>query len=447
MGQKNLLDLFRVFYHRKFIMLLIILSSVSTAIALSKVLPPIYKATVDLLPASQTGNQYGVSLSALGNTNSFMLPNLPKEMLKSYLGMLESMTVKEYVANNIPERTLKQIRRGAKFDINKHNLIEITVLDKDPVLAAKIANMLSESFNYFLQSITSQESKRERTFSEDQLQISHENLVKAEEALKNYKETHNISSIDEENSLLVVENAKLESELRLLMVDIEENGIELSSTEKLLAQQNKMQKYSEIIADNPIVQKLKSDLVDLEVQLAAVKTNYGDSYSTTVSLKTKVDETKNKLKAEVEKLVVSETSRIDPIYEELTQKYIELQVKDDALQARKSALDIVIKQVKDLLLKMPERSRRYASLQRDLIQAEEVYKMMALKVEDAKIDEAHKTEEIVIIDSASVPERPYFPILWINILASLGFSIIVSVFFCLLLEHVEDLRKSETSGQ
>lgn len=445
MKQRNLMDLFHAVYRRKIVILLIIMSSLLTAGILSKMLSPIYEAEVLLLTSSQTSN-YGLGLSAIGETGSYVLTNLPnKEMRAVYLGMLGSVTVARYVAANVPERKLRQIRRSAKFGINKNNIMKINVLDKDPNMAAKIANLFAESFGRFLENISSQEAKSMRVFSEEQLRIAYDELTAAEEKLKTFKERHELSSIEEQVSSLVEENAKLESERRLLMVDIQENETQLQSTEKLLGEQTKMEKYSEIIADNPIVEQLRSNLVALEVQLAGVKSDYGDSHIRTVAINTQIEEAKNQLKEEVEKLVVSETSRIDPVYENLTQNFVALQVTKSSLQARKEALDVVIQQVGDLLSEMPERSQEYARLLRDMNQAEEVYKMMDLKVEDAKMEEAHVSERLIIVDKASVPEAPAFPRLKINILVSFGFSIIISIFFCFLLEYIEDLRKSDSS--
>jgi len=441
--ERNVLDFFRIIYRRKRTILVIVISSLLTAVILSKKLPPVYEGTVTLLPPSKSS---GYSLESTLETAgvSSIVTAITKEALQNYIGILKSLSVAKDVASKVPKRSLRQIRKNSKFDINDYNLFEIVVHDKNPELASKIANAYAVAFNNFFTNVSGQEIEKVRTFTGKQFELTKEKLASAEEELKAFKEGHETVSLDEETTKIVSEYAELEAKRRALIIDIQENEIQLSSTEKLLAKQTQMQKYSEITAQNPIFQQLKSELVSLDVQLAGTKRDYGESHLKVITLQSQIDEVTKQLKAEMEKLVTSETSRIDPLYENLTQNFISLQVSKNSLQARKEASDIVIKQIKTRLLELPERSLKYARLLREAALQESIYNMLALKLEDAKIQEAYEKQAFVIIDSASVPEKPAFPLLIYNIIAALGFSLVGSIFFCFLLEYIDELRKSNS---
>lgn len=131
----------------------------------------------------------------------------------------------------------------------KDGLIKITVTDRDPKLAADIANGYVDEFRKLSASLAISEASQRRVFFQQQLLEANENLAAAEEAMKRTQLTTGILQIDSQAKSLIESAAILRAQIAAQEVELQ--GMTSFATEK-----------------NPQVVTAEQRLIALKAQLA-----------------------------------------------------------------------------------------------------------------------------------------------------------------------------------
>jgi tyrosine-protein kinase Etk/Wzc len=192
---------------RKFIIVNILVVSVMAAI-ISFLLPKWYKATASLMPPKEqtSMNSLGVAGSLLksvaGGSKGGGLGQMQGRY--NYVAVLESRSAMEAVVRHFDlfrvynisdssmEKTIGELKNNTAFEIQPDDYMTIEVLDKDPKLAADIANYFVEVLNDITTRMSTQEARSNREFIEKAVEINKQKLFEAEERLKTYQERSSI---------------------------------------------------------------------------------------------------------------------------------------------------------------------------------------------------------------------------------------------------------------
>ncbi|MFN8589583.1 MAG: hypothetical protein U0704_17485 [Candidatus Eisenbacteria bacterium] len=205
------------------------------AVALSFVLPPVYVANVALLEAPRPGggsalDQLGVQAELLGikgggGSNALTYPDILRSR-RLIVTLLESRytdgrgrttTLIDHVARGpaSPQRTeLAVLEMRKRLDIaldRRTNLLRVGVKDRDPVLAAAVANRLCGALQDVLTHAMMTQASANRRFIEERLASAEHELGGAESALRAFRE----ANLHPEGSpRLMLEQARLAREVR-----------------------------------------------------------------------------------------------------------------------------------------------------------------------------------------------------------------------------------------
>jgi len=164
-------------------------------LAAALLITPTFTSKVVLMPPQQSGG--GGALGMLGDLGA--LPGLAGGALKSsgdlYGGLLKSRLVQDALIDRfkLNERyeqkyrfeTRKQLEQFTTVQSDKKSgLITIEVEDKDPIIAANIANAYVDELQKSLDGLAITEAARRRLFFEKQLKMAKDHLADAELALR-----------------------------------------------------------------------------------------------------------------------------------------------------------------------------------------------------------------------------------------------------------------------
>jgi len=215
------------------------------AVVVSLLLPKRYAATVTLLPPQQNSSMaaaIGSQLSSLGGAaalagSSLGLKN-PNEM---FVAMLKSRTVEDAMVKKFDlmreyhERYLADARKDFERDVTvdgsgKDGLIHISVEARDPRRAADLANGYVGQFRSLSQQLAITEASQRRLFFEGQLEQAKDNLVKAEEALKQTEQKTGLIQLDSQARALIESAASLRAQVAAKEVQIQ--GMESYATDQ-----------------------------------------------------------------------------------------------------------------------------------------------------------------------------------------------------------------------
>jgi uncharacterized protein involved in exopolysaccharide biosynthesis len=235
-GEYSALDILIVLArHKRFIMRFTVGALVLAAIV-SFILPNEYTAETLVLPPNQNSSTGSALLSQVSGGGalaslaggSLGLKN-PSEM---YVSLFRSRTVEDTVIQRFGLMARYKAKRmsDARQELEDHavvllgakdGLIRITVRDRDPRLAAEIANGYVDEFRKLSANLAITEASQRRLFFQQQLVEAKNNLAAAEEAMKSTQQSTGLLQIDSQARSLIEAAAMLRGQVVAKQVQIQ----------------------------------------------------------------------------------------------------------------------------------------------------------------------------------------------------------------------------------
>ncbi len=191
----SLLDLLQVVVDNLKLLVLGPLACGLTALGISFATPPTFTAKTQFLPPQQQQSSAASMLASLGALGGLAgAATGIKSPADQYIAFMKSVSVQNALIDRLKlmeryEAKLKIDARQAllgsvRIASGKDGLISVEVDDKDPKFAADLANAHVEELRNLLGRLAVTEAQQRRMFFEKQLQVTKENLAKADLALK-----------------------------------------------------------------------------------------------------------------------------------------------------------------------------------------------------------------------------------------------------------------------
>ena len=270
----NLMDLLLVIAKHNRLILKFTGSVALLAVVISLLMDNVYTAKVMIMPPQQTqSSAASIMLSQVGALGS--LAGVDKSPSGLYIAMLKSRSVADYVIDRFKlisvyktktyMATRKRLEGSVTMTAGKEGMISIEFDDKDPKLAAAIANGYILGLDNLVRRIAVTEAGRRRLFFENELKKSRDNLDAADLAMKNLQEKTGVISIEAQSTSILAAEANLRAQVAA-------KEIELSAMRGFAT------------AQNPDVRRAEQMLVSLRAQLAKLE---GQSRGTKIEMPAK----------------------------------------------------------------------------------------------------------------------------------------------------------------
>jgi tyrosine-protein kinase Etk/Wzc len=320
----HLLDLLTLLSERrKFIAWFTLGAAVLTAVIVI-ILPSKYTAATLIMPPGQNSSMSSALLGQLGGSGalasiaggSLGIKN-PGDM---YVSLFRSRTVEDALIKRFGlmsryhKKTMEDARtafddRSAVVLGVKDGLIHITVTDRDPKLAADMANAYVDEFHKQSDNLAITEASQRRAFFQQQLLEANQNLTTAEEALKRAEQLTGVLQIDSQAKSLIQSAATLNGQIAAKEVQLQ--GMRSFATE-----------------DNPQMMMAEQQLGALKAQLAKMTGTSENSSSDIIMPRGNIPQ------AGMEYLNKLRDVRYYETVEELIAKQFELAKLDEARQGQ-----------------------------------------------------------------------------------------------------------------
>ncbi|MEJ5228865.1 MAG: polysaccharide biosynthesis tyrosine autokinase [Pseudothermotoga sp.] len=411
---------------------------------------PVYKATAQLLVASSGGQTINIPSQAaqlLGiNVGTGPDVNTEVELIKSratleklveQLNLLELFKAKAKKDSDVDIQDIVNTISNKWIEVEavkSSKIIELSVEHEDPQLAAKIANTLVELYLELKSRLSTNEYTAKLNFIESQLPRVEQELKGVEDRIKKFKEENQIYALSDQAANLVKYIAQFDAMVNEYLLNIQQTKAGIKAAEDMLKKVDQKIISSETISTNPVVQQLRSKLVDLQVQLSALLQSYSEDDRRVVSLKKQIEETQDLLQKEIAKVVSAEVQTINPAYSQL---YTELILKQTQLQVFEASLSAVQKIRDDYLKKasiVPTVEQKLFELERERQAKQTTYLALLAQYEQARIGAAGTVENVKVVSSAMVPNKPSKP----NKRLVLAIGGVLGIFLGILAAFVRD---------
>jgi len=324
-------------------------------------------------------------------------------------------------------------------------VLTISVKHRNPEMAMKIANAVAEVFVKFTQEANAREATITRKLLEEQTQNVEGSLMKAQEALQKFSnEAGILTTLTNEADLKVKDLFTYETTLKTTTTEIQASKAKIEQIKKDLARNAKVVESSSTIGNNPLIQTLKTDLVQLESKLSTLLVDFTPKHPQVIALQEQIATLRAALNREVKRIVTDQVSGINPTYQTLMTDLAKEEANLQASLARKEALESIITRFNEQLKVLTEKRAQWELLNNEVAHNTQELAKLKDQLQAAAIAEAQKLSEIKVLDAATRPLFPKvkgFPIAFFPLLG-LVVGLMAGVTLVVLLESLDDSVKT-----
>lgn len=295
-------------------------------------------------------------------------------------------------------------------------ILEVDVTGKSPEQAQEANSLLVKGFLNRLTELSHAESQATRKFLEQRVVSSKTELAGAEDRLKAYQVAHKIYSTTDQMKGLADQLTELDKVKAQNQLDLETAQAALGSIKGQLSDAGAG------IADSPAIQQYKTQLAQLEATKASYTGKYTDEHPKMQEINQQIAQTRQALNDEISKIVAQQAPSSSTVQQKLLSDKFSSEAAIAVAQSKNAAIAALEKKNDAEIAKLPEDQQGYIRVKRDADVAQEIYVMLAKRLEEAKVAEVMVPNEVQVIDEATLPEKPIKPrkLLTLAIAAILG---------------------------
>jgi uncharacterized protein involved in exopolysaccharide biosynthesis len=307
-------------------------------------------------------------------------------------------------------------------------ILKLSVTAKSPEAAQRANKLIVEGFLDRLTELSRSEQRVTKEFIAGRVSESRVELDKAEEILQKYKKDNHI--LDPSDS------AKLLAD-RLTLVDKTnaENQVDMATAQaRLSAINEQLGGAGAATADNSTIKQYNAKLAELEMTRISYLDKYTEKHPVMKDLDEQIAGVKTKLNSEIEKAVSLQAPTDNPVHQGLLAGKFQSEAEIAIAKKKVEALDTLETANKKQIESLPALEQGYLKVQRDANVAQEIYIMLAKRLEEAKVAEAMISNEVQVVDTATMPEKPVKPNKALTLMLLLLLGLIVGCGYAITYE-------------
>ena len=322
-------------------------------------------------------------------------------------------------------------------------VIKVTASSYSSQLARDLANALAQAATERNIISRRRESSAALGFISEQTEVIGAQLMGAEDELQQYKETEGFMRLSIEADLKVENLSQVESEYEGVKISRKELQVRLKEIRKQLGKIDKTWESSLTISNNPVVQVLKQQLTQLQVERAQLLREFSEGAPEVAQVDSKIQEIEVQIRNEVETIVSGKTESVSPAYTNLYTKLVDYETQVNTLVAKEAALKQLVDEYQEKVNKLPEQEIKLARLERKRRVNEELYTTLLKHRNEARIQAASEIGNIEVVDPAILPDKPSKPRKEMNGGLALMSGLICGVMLAFLGEYMDRTIKDE----
>jgi len=315
-------------------------------------------------------------------------------------------------------------------------ILKLSVTAKSPEAAQRANKLIVNGFLDRLTELSRSEQRVTKDFIAGRVAESRAELDKAEENLQKYKKKNHI--LDPSDS------AKLLAD-RLTLVDKTnaENQVDMATAQaRLSAINEQLGGAGAASADSSTIKQYNTRLAELEMTRIGYLDKYTEKHPVMKDLDEQIAGVKEKLNSEITKAVSLQAPTDNPVHQGLLAGKFQSEAEIAIAKKKVEALATLEKANKKEIESLPALEQGFLKAQRDVNVAQEIYVMLAKRLEEAKVAEAMISNEVQVVDTATLPEKPVKPNKSLTLILSLLLGLIVGCGYAITYEMLN--RKIRT---
>jgi len=325
------------------------------------------------------------------------------------IAVLASLRARGWVCDklDLPRRwdmkrsaALKRLDGAVSFGINKHGLLALEAVDRDPRLTADILNAYIRRLSDLAEKLSLNVATRNRRLIESRLTKARARLADAERRLREMTERdpNAVISVAADQAArglvdLQSERARAQAELDAVTAELQ---VEVETARSVVHEAYALPALS------PVAREARTRVRRLETDLAVARVQYGPDHPQYRLLAEQLKAARDALSAEIGR----EKSTVE---QGLSPQIAALRARQAGLEAQRDGLDRAIAEVERLLTDVPQRQLARVRLQREAGYIGDLVGTLEMQLELARIAEEREGTTFEVVDQPEVPEEPFAP--------------------------------------
>jgi uncharacterized protein involved in exopolysaccharide biosynthesis len=341
---------------------------------------------------------------------------------------------------NLKEATLRFAKHLKIEGIKNSNLINIGFKHHNPALAAVVVNTLTES--YMEHYLNVHKTEQSDDFYQRQVDFLKNKLRRKEGDLEALKVRNNITSLDEQQELLLTKAADLRSDLNNTLSQETETRNRIKELQRQLTRIPETIPQAAEAADNPyLINTLETRLVELQLEEKKLLTKYTDESRLVRNVRDEIQVVKNKLDEQEVKKYESSRTGINATHQELHTALLSNQAELKALEAKAFTQKSQLKEYQVELENLSQNETQYKNLVQEIELDRKTYQNYLEKLENSRISEAMDAAKIAsvrLIEPAKPPLEPASPKKKLNLMIAIVFGIFGGLGLAFFMEYLNN---------
>ncbi len=308
------------------------------------------------------------------------------------------------------ERMVNDLAKNINAEqVAKTDVIEVTFTWASPEIANHVLKELIDLFLFYHVQVH-KTSGEDYIFLKQQVDITGANLRKLEDQYQQFRKKERIVSLPNQGRLLLENHSRLEALLKQTETKIAETQKTVQEFKKKLAGQSKVVQLNSKVDRNPILDKLKIKLLDLELQKRKLESKYLPTSNPIQSIEKEILKVKNRLKQEKSSVTGQVTTGLNDLYNTTEKELIRAEVELVALNEKKGIVSGQLDWYVDELSKLNPHEMELKRLSR-LIEIEgENHKFYRKRLEEARVTNLLDSRRVVNLRVIEPPRASSTPV-------------------------------------
>ena len=315
------------------------------------------------------------------------------------------------------EAVVAAFKNGVRIEpVKNSKMVRIRVENANPVLAARIANQMSQSFIALTLERRMESSTYAKTFLNEQLKLTKAKLEESELKLNSYTRSNNILTLDEKTN---VNNQTFTDYSAALAKAVQERIKFESEYDSIKARPDNARQ----VLESKTVQSYKEQLAKLDADYQDNAKIYKDSFPKMQQLRARINDLDEKIKLEVANVVAS------------AQTQLSMSKQQEALISAR------LQQARGEILSGQNNSIPLSMLKREVDTNRQLYDGLLQQVKEVGIVGGVESNNIQVVDKAEAPLFPFKPDLQTNSAIGALAGLLLGLALIFLIESLDDTIK------
>ncbi len=463
-GTTSLRHVLSVIFKYKNVSVALLLATVASVLIATQVIPPTYESASSVMV--NFGREY-LYLPEVGNDSPYNYYNRAS-IINTELEIMSSRDLLEKVlqsigidkiypvkkrkkemtpAQRMDEALLKFTKKLKITGGSESNIIRVSFQHNDPRIAADTVNAMIDFFKE--KHLKAFRDPTVSSFLEEKATHFRTKLIESEARLKAFKEKHLANSVQEQESLLLLQQSTLTTSLKEARRSISELTERLDSLKsQTAAMSESIPIFSQTGEDSRAVDHTKQQLLTLQLEEQDLLEKYNEEHQKVVTVRTEIKLVKDFLKEQ--QAGVKDTVRTgkSTVYQEIEKEIVLTTASLSAQHAKEKTIENQLKDLEKDIKAYSAAEQEIQGIKRELATNKQTFKIYQGKVEEAKIsDEMDKLKmtNIRVVQKATIPGKPVKPNLPINIIVGIILGILAGLGVSFFNEYVSQTLNSAES--